>query len=219
MRQVRTMRTSERVYSWLSERVHPNHRTSESDLEAGPKLTGLPKNTTILQLLIGSMMAMVAGTLFGTTFVLPTDLLQGDFGKQHSRSIMDYVFSHFTGIFLMAAFALMCYVAIRGKKKLRTSKPRDSCLIFWSHLGHCSGGLVSGEFGFGLFSVLPGHCEPSRSHRAIDRHLLLWRSGELLEPRFCCSGAASPNSRCCPHCAVCIIGSNTCQLCELNCGT
>lgn len=117
MRQVRTMRTSERVYSWLSERVHPNHRTcSESDLEAGPKLTGLPKNTTILQLLIGSMMAMLAGTLFGTTFVLPTDLLQGDFGKQHSRSIMDYVFSHFTGIFLMAAFALMCYVAIRGKK-------------------------------------------------------------------------------------------------------
>ena len=35
-----------------------------------PELAGLPKNTTILQLLIGSMMAMVAGTLFGTTFVL-----------------------------------------------------------------------------------------------------------------------------------------------------
>jgi len=35
-----------------------------------PELAGLPKNTTILQLLIGSMMAMLAGTLFGTTFVL-----------------------------------------------------------------------------------------------------------------------------------------------------
>ena len=96
---------------------------------------GLPKSTTILQLFIGSTMAMVAGTLFGTTFVLlgfdecsssrnspshgslggicprlPTDLVQGDFGKQHSRSIMDYVFSHFIGIFLMAVFALVCYV-------------------------------------------------------------------------------------------------------------
>ena len=40
----------------------------------------------------------------------PTDLLQGDFGNQHSKSIMDYVFSHFTGIFLMAAFALVLYV-------------------------------------------------------------------------------------------------------------
>ena len=96
---------------------------------------GLPKSTTILQLFIGSTMAMVAGTLFGNTFVLlgfdecsssrnspshgslggicprlPTDLVQGDFGKQHSRSIMDYVFSHFIGIFLMAVFALVCYV-------------------------------------------------------------------------------------------------------------
>ena len=35
-----------------------------------PELAGLPKNTTILQLLIGSTMAVVAGTLFGTTFVL-----------------------------------------------------------------------------------------------------------------------------------------------------
>jgi len=108
-----------------------------------PELAGLPKNTTILQLLIGSTMAVVAGTLFGTTFVLlgfdewlhcsssvmappwnedvtiffgpiwprlPTDLLQGDFGNQHSKSIMDYVFSHFIGIFLMAAFALVLYV-------------------------------------------------------------------------------------------------------------
>lgn len=115
--ETRQVRTNERVHSWWSERVHPNHRTcSGDDLEAGPKLTGLPNNTTILQLFIGSTMAIVAGTLFGTTFVLPTDLLQGDFGKHHSRSIMDYVFSHFIGIFLMAVFALLLYVAIRGKK-------------------------------------------------------------------------------------------------------
>lgn len=135
MRQVRSMRTSERVHSWLSERVHPNHRTcSESDLEAGPKHTGLPKNTTILQLLIGSAMAVVAGTLFGTTFVLPTDLLQGDFGNQHSKSIMDYVFSHFTGIFLMAAFALVLYAAIRRKScytPLRLVMPALSSGVIW----------------------------------------------------------------------------------------
>eukprot|EP00438_Fugacium_kawagutii_P022482 Skav229689 [mRNA] locus=scaffold3722:170989:179107:- [translate_table: standard] len=90
----------------------------------------LPDNATIFQLLIGCGMAILAGSLFGTTFVLPTDLAQGDFGPLHSDVIMDYVFSHFIGIFLMAVFALVIYVAIRGKKSYT---PRSLVLpAIWS---------------------------------------------------------------------------------------
>ena len=55
------------------------------------------------------MMSIIAGSLFGTTFVLPVALKEGSLGGHHSAYIMDYVFSHFIGIFLTSTTALLIY--------------------------------------------------------------------------------------------------------------
>ena len=65
---------------------------------------------------VSMAMAILAGVLFGSTFDLPMDLKNGIFGPDHSQHIMDYVFSHFIGIFAAASFALTVYITVRGKK-------------------------------------------------------------------------------------------------------
>lgn len=65
---------------------------------------------------VGILLAILAGTFFGTTFDLPTDLAEGDFGSNHSPKILNYVWSHFFGIFATAAFALVVYVAVMRRK-------------------------------------------------------------------------------------------------------
>ncbi|CAK9058936.1 unnamed protein product [Durusdinium trenchii] len=81
----------------------------EADLER------LPEETTFFQLFLGSMMSIIAGSLFGTTFVLPVALKEGSLGGHHSAYIMDYVFSHFIGIFLTSTTALLIYVGTMRK--------------------------------------------------------------------------------------------------------
>ena len=66
--------------------------------------------------MLGFSMAILAGVLFGSTFDLPMDLKNGIFGPDHSQHIMDYVSSHFIGIFAAASFALTVYITVRGKK-------------------------------------------------------------------------------------------------------
>eukprot|EP00438_Fugacium_kawagutii_P018369 Skav210914 [mRNA] locus=scaffold15:278327:280414:- [translate_table: standard] len=65
--------------------------------------------------ILGFCMAILAGLLFGATFDLPMDLKDGDFGKDPT-DIMDYVFSHFFGIFLAGVASLLIYVAVKGKR-------------------------------------------------------------------------------------------------------
>lgn len=65
--------------------------------------------------MLGFCMAILAGLLFGATFDLPMDLKDGDFGKDPT-DIMDYVFSHFCGIFVAGMASLVIYVAVKGKR-------------------------------------------------------------------------------------------------------
>ncbi|CAL1170487.1 unnamed protein product, partial [Cladocopium goreaui] len=69
-----------------------------------------------MKAMLGFSMAILAGVLFGSTFDLPMDLKNGIFGPDHSQHIMDYVLSHFIGIFAAASFALTVYIKVRGKK-------------------------------------------------------------------------------------------------------
>ena len=101
------------------ERTPDVRSESVGDLEGGKDvakegLEGTPRG--LWKMFLGSFMSISAGILFGTTFVLPTALRGGILGGHHSPFIMDYVFSHFIGIFLTSTIAMMIYVSIRGKK-------------------------------------------------------------------------------------------------------
>lgn len=107
------------------ELAHPRLRSFSRDLEAGDEVSqkitlhdeqAVAAEQTFLQLFLGSFMSIAAGVLFGTTFVLPVALKEGSLGGHHSPYIMDYVFSHFIGIFMTSSTALTIYVAIRQKK-------------------------------------------------------------------------------------------------------
>mmetsp|Transcript_93140 Transcript_93140/g.221569 ORF Transcript_93140/g.221569 Transcript_93140/m.221569 type:complete len:359 (+) Transcript_93140:46-1122(+) len=83
---------------------------------------------------IGLAMALLAGVLFGMTFDLPTGLMQGNFGSDHSSCIMDYVFSHFCGILCAALVALVIYGAARREKcymPLRMVWPAIASGVLW----------------------------------------------------------------------------------------
>jgi len=98
-----------------------NDQNQQMDLEdqkGGPS----PAPKAGSSAMLGFSMAIVAGLLFGSTFDLPMDLKDGDFGTRHSHDIMDYVFSHFIGIFLAAAAFLLIYVAIKGRKSHMSCK-------------------------------------------------------------------------------------------------
>jgi len=69
--------------------------------------------------LIGSIMAIVAGVLYGTNMAPPTHLI-GDQthidgnGLAYSPNGIDYVFSHFTGIIITSLMWFLCYCAVKG---------------------------------------------------------------------------------------------------------
>lgn len=91
--------------------------TNNADLEAKqPSSRSLPTKPSALKFALGCAAAILAGIFFGTTFDLPTDLMQGDFGGHHSRHVMDYVFSHFLGILIMAMIALLVYISVNRSK-------------------------------------------------------------------------------------------------------
>jgi multidrug transporter EmrE-like cation transporter len=116
-------------------------RTLEANGDAGAK--GHTPQSTRSRFLVGLVLALFVGCLFGYTFDLPTVLRQcgeleagdkeyddvifcqwrGAFwqGKSltlHSKDSMNYVASHFAGIFLTGLFTFVLYVAVyscRGK--------------------------------------------------------------------------------------------------------
>ena len=91
---------------------------SSPDLEVGDEveLSEASKGANLWKMFLGSFLSILAGILFGTTFVLPVALQESKLGGNHSDYIMDYVFSHFIGISLTSTTALVIYVSIRRKK-------------------------------------------------------------------------------------------------------
>jgi len=63
-----------------------------------------------LRTAIGFLMAIVSGMFYGTNFNPPQYLI--DKGGSHSREVLDYVFPHFTGIFVMSTFFVVVYCCI-----------------------------------------------------------------------------------------------------------
>ena len=96
----------------------PESSVSQIDLENQvSRASGNSTPCKSANLVLGLSMALFAGLLFGTTFDLPTALMQGTFGEDHSKMIMDYVFSHFCGIFGTASLALVIYAAVLRKRR------------------------------------------------------------------------------------------------------
>ena len=78
-----------------------------------------------MRLVVGSALAMLVGVLLGTIFDLPQELTQGKFGPDHSPFALDYVFSHFLGIFVSAAVALLIYVIVRRRTTTLLKTPQN----------------------------------------------------------------------------------------------
>jgi len=71
--------------------------------------------------LIGVLMAILAGFLFGTNFAPPTQLEQDQDhidgnGLHYSEHGIDYVFSHFTGILMTSLMWFLLYCALKKNK-------------------------------------------------------------------------------------------------------
>eukprot|EP00913_Durusdinium_trenchii_P025818 g24231.t1 len=120
----------------------------EADVEAPAE--GDKENP--LRLVLGSAMAVLAGVLFGTMFDLPQDLMQGRFGPCHSRCALDYVFSHFLGIFVASGVALLIYVGVQRQQSFLPCQivlPAMLSGIIWA-IGTVAWFDANGELGFSV---------------------------------------------------------------------
>uniref|UniRef100_A0A7S2GGV1 EamA domain-containing protein n=1 Tax=Haptolina brevifila TaxID=156173 RepID=A0A7S2GGV1_9EUKA len=68
-----------------------------------------PKQSAAAKKIIGILMAITAGVMFGNTFTPPNVILYAKHGPQSS---IDYVFSHFCGIFATSTFWFMVYCCV-----------------------------------------------------------------------------------------------------------
>mmetsp|Transcript_73733 Transcript_73733/g.175775 ORF Transcript_73733/g.175775 Transcript_73733/m.175775 type:complete len:235 (+) Transcript_73733:2-706(+) len=105
-----------------------------------------------MTVVMGTSLATLAGVLFGATFKLPQDLLQGQIGQNHSRYSLDYVFSHFLGIFVTAALALVIYIAVRRRRSYVPPKivfPAMCSGMIWA-IGTVARFEANGALGFSV---------------------------------------------------------------------
>lgn len=99
------------------------------------RLNRLPKTRRSM---LGFGLAGLAGALFGLNFVPPQYLMdhhEDAFGKSHSTHAMDYVFSHFSGIFLTATAVFLIYTAARGNRPYMPNNlvlPAFACGTMWA---------------------------------------------------------------------------------------
>ncbi|CAK8991977.1 unnamed protein product [Durusdinium trenchii] len=122
----------------------------EADVEAPAE--GDKESRNPLRLVLGSAMAVLAGVLFGTMFDLPQDLMQGRFGPCHSRCALDYVFSHFLGIFVASGVALLIYVGVQRQQSFLPCQivlPAMLSGIIWA-IGTVAWFDANGELGFSV---------------------------------------------------------------------
>jgi len=67
------------------------------------------KMNPVLRRVIGFVMAVASGVFYGTNFNPPTYLMDHDEDGLHSTNGLDYVFSHFTGIFVTSTLFVVIY--------------------------------------------------------------------------------------------------------------
>ena len=118
---------------------------SDSEAEKGERQSPM-------RLVMGTSLAVLAGVLFGATFDLPQDLMQGQFGPNHSRYALDYVFSHFVGIFVSASAALLAYFLARRRTSyapLNLVLPAMCSGIIWA-IGTVAWFQANGDLGFSV---------------------------------------------------------------------
>ncbi|CAJ1422072.1 unnamed protein product [Effrenium voratum] len=80
------------------------------------------------------------------------DLLQGQIGQNHSRYSLDYVFSHFLGIFVSAVASLLVYVIVRRRRSyapLKLVLPAMCSGVIWA-LGTVAWFQANAELGFAV---------------------------------------------------------------------
>jgi len=68
------------------------------------------KMNPVIRRIIGLAMAIVSGFFYGTNFNPPTYVMQQ--GGTHSQNGLDYVFSHFCGIFVTSTFFVIVYCIV-----------------------------------------------------------------------------------------------------------
>jgi hypothetical protein len=65
--------------------------------------------------LLGVLMALAAGALYGVNFN-PPQYLMDHASEGHSTESLDYVFSHFSGIFLTSTVYFLVYCLLKKNK-------------------------------------------------------------------------------------------------------
>jgi len=90
----------------LSEPAKPKDETWINNLS--------PANKRIL----GCVLAIISGVFYGLNFVPPTYLINHptSFGRVHSTESLDYVFSHFCGIFMASTVYFIIYCIVSKNK-------------------------------------------------------------------------------------------------------
>jgi len=72
--------------------------------------------STSLKFVYGFVVALVAGVFMGSNFDPPTYLQQLGPAHGHSKDAMDYVISHFSGIFCASLLYFLVYLAMNGRR-------------------------------------------------------------------------------------------------------
>mmetsp|Transcript_73732 Transcript_73732/g.175772 ORF Transcript_73732/g.175772 Transcript_73732/m.175772 type:complete len:237 (+) Transcript_73732:2-712(+) len=133
--------------------VESQNLEGAEDLERTTSVADLKdERQSPMRMVMGTSLAMLAGVLFGATFDLPQDLLQGQFGENHSSYALDYVFSHFLGIFVTAALALVIYIAVRRRRSYVPPKivfPAMCSGMIWA-IGTVARFEANGALGFSV---------------------------------------------------------------------
>ncbi|CAJ1347223.1 unnamed protein product [Effrenium voratum] len=133
--------------------VESQNLEGAEDLERTTSVADLKdERQSPMRMVMGTSLAMLAGVLFGATFDLPQDLMQGQFGENHSSYALDYVFSHFLGIFVSAAASLLVYVLVRRRKSfapLNLVLPAMCSGIIWA-IGTVAWFQANAELGFSV---------------------------------------------------------------------
>jgi len=108
---------------------------------------------------LGIVMAVVAGVLFGNTFSPPDWIKKNDHGPAYD---LDYIFSHFTGIFATSTFWFICYCAyMRGSPMINNRLVLPAMLsgVMWAiaqTMWFLANGALSVSVAFPLITSGPG---------------------------------------------------------------
>ena len=87
--------------------VSTNRPPEPDDMQVSPMLDFIQRLPPMPRLVVGIVMAVCSGFLYGSSFNPSQHLI--DFNDKASKDAMDYVFPHFTGILLTSTFWMLVY--------------------------------------------------------------------------------------------------------------